>query len=206
VDIRELEVPHAWEIAPVLRGDERGLFLESYRADLLSEATGRTFTAVQGNVSVSRRGAGRGIHFAELPGGQAKYFTVVAGSVIDFVIDIRVGSPTFGRWAAVELDDQNRKATFVSEGLGHLFVVTSESATVSYQVNAYYNPEREHAVSALDPVIDLPIPVAAADLVLSPQDIAAPTLAEARASGVLPTWEGALAAYAAAAVLDGQLR
>jgi dTDP-4-dehydrorhamnose 3,5-epimerase len=198
VNIRELEVPHAWEIAPVLRGDDRGLFLESYRSDLLAEATGRHFTVVQGNVSVSRRGVGRGIHFAELPGGQAKYFTVVAGSVVDFVVDIRVGSPTFGTWAAVELDDQNRKATFVSEGLGHFFVVTSESATVSYQVNAFYNPARESTVSVLDPVLDLAIPVPAADLVLSPQDVAAPTLAEAQAGGVLPTWEAALATYAAA--------
>jgi dTDP-4-dehydrorhamnose 3,5-epimerase len=192
VEIRELAVPYAWEIDPVLRTDDRGIFLELYRADLLSEATGRSFDLRQGNISVSKRGVGRGVHWADVPAGQAKYFTVVAGSVVDYVVDIRVGSPTFGRWDSVELDDENRKAVFISEGIGHLFVVTSESATVSYQTNDYYNPTREHAITPLDPALALPVD----DLILSPQDVMAPSLAEAEMRGILPTWENCLAQYA----------
>jgi dTDP-4-dehydrorhamnose 3,5-epimerase len=196
VEIRELAVPHAWEIDPHQRADERGVFLELYRADLLSKATGRSFDLKQGNVSVSKRGVGRGIHWADVgprknSGGQAKYFSVLAGSVIDYVVDIRVGSPTFGTWDAVELDDRNRKAVFLSEGLGHLFVVTSESATVSYQINDYYNPSQEHALNPLDPALELPL----TDLILSTQDAAAPTLAQALDLGILPTWDDCLAHY-----------
>jgi dTDP-4-dehydrorhamnose 3,5-epimerase len=191
VEFRELAVPHAWEIVPIQRADDRGVFLELYRADLLAEATGRTFELRQGNVSVSRRGVGRGIHWADVPAGQAKYFSVLAGSVTDYIVDIRTGSPTFGSWDAVDLDDENRKAVFLSEGLGHLFVVTSESATVSYQINDYYNPTHEHAINPLDPELKLPV----ADLIQSPQDAAAPTLAEAGALGILPTWDACLAHY-----------
>jgi dTDP-4-dehydrorhamnose 3,5-epimerase len=127
-----------------------------------------------------------------VPEGQAKYVTVISGSVTDYMIDIRVGSPTFGTWDSVDLDESNRKAVFVSEGLGHFFVVTSESATVNYLVNDFYNPTREHAISPLAPVIGLP----AGDLILSAQDAAAPTLGEAEALGILPTWENCLAHYA----------
>jgi dTDP-4-dehydrorhamnose 3,5-epimerase len=196
VEIRELAIPHAWEIVPVVHGDERGSFLEAYRADHLGAVTGRAFELRQGNISISKKGVARGIHWADVPGGQAKYCTVVAGSVIDYTIDIRVGSPTFGKWDAVELDDRNHKAVFLSEGLGHLFVVTSESATVSYQVNDFYAPTREHSISPLDPAIGLPL----ADLQLSPQDLAAPTLAEAEAQGILPTWDNCLAHYATLAL------
>jgi dTDP-4-dehydrorhamnose 3,5-epimerase len=202
VDIRELAVPHAYEISPILRGDDRGVFLESYRADLLTEATGRSFTLRQGNISVSKYGVARGIHYAEVdeaPTGQAKYFTVVSGSVVDFVVDIRVGSPTFGNWDAVELDDKNRKAVFISEGLGHLFVVTSETVTVSYLTNDVYRPDREHGLSPLSADIGLELPVPADDLIFSAQDAAAPTLAEALAAGMLPTWDACLATYAATA-------
>jgi dTDP-4-dehydrorhamnose 3,5-epimerase len=200
VDIRQLAVPSAYEISPILRGDDRGVFLESYRADILAEATGRSFDLRQGNISVSKRGVARGIHTArvdEAPTGQAKYFTVVVGSVVDFVVDIRVGSPTYGTWDAVELDDANRKAVFISEGLGHLFVVTSESATVSYLTNDVYRPEREFGLTPLDAELALAFPVPVDELIFSPQDAAAPTLAAAREAGILPTWEACLATYAA---------
>jgi dTDP-4-dehydrorhamnose 3,5-epimerase len=204
VDIRELAVPHAYEISPILRGDDRGVFLESYRADLLAEATGRAFLLRQGNISVSKHGVARGIHYAEVnepPTGQAKYFTVVVGSVVDFVVDIRVGSPTFGTWDSVELDDQNRKAVFLSEGLGHLFVVTSETVTVSYLTNDVYRPDREHGLSPLAADIGLDLPLPSSELILSAQDAAAPTLTAAREAGLLPTWDASLATYAAAAAL-----
>jgi dTDP-4-dehydrorhamnose 3,5-epimerase len=207
VEIRELSVPHAWVVEPLVRHDDRGFFLESYRADILAEATGRTFDLKQANVSRSRYGVARGIHFADVPHGQAKYFMVSAGSVVDFVVDIRVGSATFGQWDAVELDAENRKALFISEGIGHLFVVTSESADVNYLINEYYDPPREHAVDALDPAIGLALPIPAADIVLSAQDAVAPTLADAAATGILPSWSDCLALYKArTAAGEGSLR
>jgi dTDP-4-dehydrorhamnose 3,5-epimerase len=196
MEIRQLSVPHAWEFSPIVRGDDRGTFLESYRADLLEDATGRRFNLRQANLSMSSRGVARGIHFSDVPYGQAKYVTVASGSVLDIAIDIRVGSPTFGQWDAVELNDVNRKALFLSEGLGHMFVVTSASATVFYLTNDVYRPEREHAVAALDPDIGIEFPVPPSELVLSPRDEAAPSLSQAREAGLLPTWQDALDRYA----------
>lgn len=211
MQLRELAVPHAFEVTPILHGDERGGFLEAYRADLFADATGRTFELRQSNISVSRRGVARGIHFADVdpaptPGsgggrGQAKYFTVIVGSVIDYVVDLRLGSPTFGTWASVALDDQNRKAVFIPEGLGHLFVVMSTAATVNYLTNDIYRPDREHGVCLLDSAIALELPLGRDELVLSPQDAAAPTLAEAQERGLLPSWDAALARYAESAAV-----
>ncbi|HEY4268835.1 MAG TPA: dTDP-4-dehydrorhamnose 3,5-epimerase [Galbitalea sp.] len=206
MEIRELSVPHAWEVSPLVRRDDRGFFLESYRADLLAEATGRTFELKQANVSRSKYGVARGIHYADVPSGQAKYFMVTAGAVVDFVVDIRLGSPTFGQWDAVELDADNRKAVFLSEGVGHLFVVTSESADVNYLINEYYNPAREHAISARDPAIGLRLPIPAADIVLSEQDAAAPGLEDAAAAGILPNWADCLELYATRSAGEGASR
>jgi dTDP-4-dehydrorhamnose 3,5-epimerase len=198
VEIRELAVPHAYEITPLVRRDDRGFFLESYRGDLLAEATGRGFDLVQGNTSRSAHGVARGIHWADVPRGQAKYFTVARGAVVDYMVDIRVGSPTFGVWDSVALDDENRKAVFISEGIGHLFIVTSETADVSYLVNERYDPQREHTLNALDPALDLRLPLP--DIQLSERDAAAPTLADAAAEGLLPSWDECLALYAELAV------
>ncbi len=206
MEIRELAVSHAFEITPDLHDDDRGVFLESYRADLFADATGRTFELRQSNISVSRRGVARGIHFVDLrneqgtTSGQAKYVTAVVGSVLDVVVDIRVGSPTYGRWDAVELDDRSRKAVFVGEGLGHLFIAISETATVNYLANDVYRPASEHGISAFDPALALDLPFTPDELVLSAQDRGVPTLAEARAQGVLPTWDDCLAVYAARSI------
>ena len=98
VQIRELSIADAFEITPILRGDDRGVFLEWYRADLFTEAVGHRVDLRQANTSVSKRGTVRGIHFADIPPGQAKYVTATYGAVLDYVIDIRTGSPTFGQW------------------------------------------------------------------------------------------------------------
>lgn len=198
MDIRELAVRHAWEISPIVRPDNRGEFLESFRGDLLAEATGRSFKPVQSNVSISRQGVTRGIHFAEVGDartGQAKYVTVMSGSIVDFIVDIRVGSPTFGEWTSVALDDVERKAAFIAEGLGHLLVATSATAVVTYLTNDIFRPDREHTISPFDPTIALELPFDASQVVLSEQDRAAPNLAEVRSTGTLPTWEACLNRY-----------
>lgn len=196
MQVRELSIPDAWEITPVVRGDDRGVFLEWYRFDRLEEAAGRSIDLRQANTSVSRRGVVRGIHFADIPPGQAKYVTAMHGAVLDFVVDIRVGSPTFGRWDSVLLDDTDRKAVFLSEGLGHAFIALTNDAVVSYLVTDTYAPTREHGISPSDPAIALVFPSEAGEPLLSPKDLEAPSLDEAMSAGLLPTWEDAKAFYA----------
>ena len=189
MQIRELNVPDSYEITPKQFGDDRGVFLEWYRFDKLEEASGRSIKLAQSNTSVSKRGSVRGIHFADIPIGQAKYVTATRGAVLDYVIDIRVGSPTFGQWDSVLLDDTDRKAIFISEGLGHCFVALTDDAAVTYLVSDVYTPSAEHGIDPLDPGIGLVFPEEAGELLLSPKDTDAPTLAEAAAAGLLPTWD-----------------
>jgi dTDP-4-dehydrorhamnose 3,5-epimerase len=196
VQIRELSIPDAYEITPKQHADDRGLFTEWYRFDRLEEAVGHRLDLRQGNLSVSKRGSVRGIHFADIPPSQAKYVMAPHGAVLDFVIDIRVGSPTFGQWDSVLLDDVDRRAIYVGEGLGHCFVALTEGATVSYLVTDTYNPGREHGINPLDADIALVFPEEAGEPLLSPKDTEAPGLLEARDAGLLPTWEAARAFYA----------
>jgi len=195
VQIRELSIPDSYEITPVQRADDRGVFLEWYRFDALEAAIGHPLTLRQANTSVSKRGVVRGIHFADVPIGQAKYVTATHGAVIDYVIDIRVGSPTFGQWDSVRLDTVDRRAIYLAEGLGHAFVALTDDATVSYLVSDTYNPTAEHGINPLDPDVALVFPAEAGELLLSPKDTDAPSLAEARDSGLLPTWDAVRAFY-----------
>jgi dTDP-4-dehydrorhamnose 3,5-epimerase len=197
VQIRELSIPDSYEITPKQFGDSRGVFLEWYRFDRLEETIGHRLEIAQANTSVSKRGSVRGIHFADIPPSQAKYVTAVRGAVLDYIIDIRVGSPTFGQWDSVLLDDTDRRAVYIAEGLGHCFVALTDDATVSYLVTAPFNPGREHGINPLDADIGLVFPPEAGELLLSPKDTDAPGLAESAASGLLPTWADAKAFYAA---------
>jgi len=189
VQIRELKIPDSYEITPKQFGDDRGVFLEWYRFDALADAVGHSVDLRQANTSVSRRGVVRGIHFADVPLGQAKYVTATHGAVLDYVVDIRVGSPTYGQWDSVLLDDVDRRAIYIAEGLGHAFVALTDDATVSYLVTDTFKAEREHGIDPLDDDIGLVFPPEAGVALLSPKDTAAPTLAEAASAGLLPTWD-----------------
>jgi dTDP-4-dehydrorhamnose 3,5-epimerase len=195
VKIRELSIPDSYEITPKQFGDGRGVFLEWYRFDRLEEEIGHRLEIAQANASVSKRGSVRGIHFADIAPSQAKYVTAIHGAVLDYIIDIRVGSPTYGQRDSVLLDDVDRRAVYIAEGLGHCFAALTEIATVSYLVTAPFNPGREHGINPLDSEIGLVFPPEAGELLLSPKDTDAPGLAEAAASGLLPTWEAARAYY-----------
>ncbi|WP_169079649.1 dTDP-4-dehydrorhamnose 3,5-epimerase family protein [Microcella alkalica] len=201
MQIRELSIAGAFEVTPRQFPDDRGVFWEWYRFDALAEAVGHPLDLRQGNGSVSRRGVVRGIHFADVPPSQAKYVTVTAGAVIDYVVDIRVGSPTFGRWDAVRLDTVDRRAVYVGEGLGHAFVSLEDGSTVTYLVSEVFNPAAEHGVTPLDPTIGLEFPAEAGEPLLSPKDLEAPTLEEARRIGLLPTLDAVRAHVGA---LDGR--
>jgi dTDP-4-dehydrorhamnose 3,5-epimerase len=186
VKIRELAVAGAWEMQPLLHGDPRGLFLEWFRQDLFEAAVGHPLRLAQANMSVSARGAVRGIHFADVPPGQAKYLTCVRGAVLDVVVDIRVGSPTYGRWEGVRLDDVDRRALYVSEGLGHGFSALTDDATLAYLVSQPYNPGHEWTVHPMDPELAVDWGLDGREPLLSDRDAVAPTFAQARASGILP--------------------
>jgi dTDP-4-dehydrorhamnose 3,5-epimerase len=201
VEWRELSVPGAWEITPRQFADPRGVFLEWFKAEELAAAIGRPLDLAQANCSVSAAGVVRGLHFADVPPGQAKYVTCAKGAVLDVVVDIRVGSPTFGRWDSVLLDDVDRRAIYLSEGLGHAFCSLEDGSTVQYLCSTGYAPGREHGVNPLDPAIGIVWPTTdrqGRPLVplLSDKDEAAPTLAEAEGLGLLPTM-AAVERYAA---------
>ncbi|MEU2347464.1 dTDP-4-dehydrorhamnose 3,5-epimerase [Modestobacter sp. NPDC049651] len=196
MDIRELAVPDSYVLDLVAHGDSRGRFTEWYRADVLAGAVGHPLPLVQANHSVSARGALRGVHFALVPPGQAKYVYCPVGRVLDVVVDVRVGSPTFGVSDAVLLDSEQPRAVYLAEGLGHAFVALADGSSVTYLVSTGYDPTREFGVHPLDPELDLPWP-ADVEVQLSAKDLAAPSLAEAREQGLLPTMESCTARYAA---------
>jgi epimerase EvaD len=192
VKVRELAVPDAYEISTDVFPDDRGLFLNPFRADVLAEVTGHRLTVAQTNHSASRRGVVRGVHFALLPPGQAKYVYCPRGAALDLAVDIRVGSPTFGQNDAVRIDDRDFRAVYLAEGLGHAVIALEDDTVVAYLCSTGYDPAREKGISPADPALGLPIP---ADAVLSPRDSAAPTLAEAAEQGLLPTYEECRAFY-----------
>ncbi len=193
--LRELKIPDAYEVTPKQLADDRGVFLEWYRFDRLEETLGYSLDLRQANTSVSAQGVVRGIHFADVPPSQAKYVTLASGAAIDYIVDLRVGSPTFGTWDSVLLDTVDRRAVYISEGLGHCFVALQPGTTVNYLVSQVYAPNVEHGVNPLDPDIALALPTDIGELLLSPKDTGAPGLHEAVELGILPTWDEARAYY-----------
>jgi dTDP-4-dehydrorhamnose 3,5-epimerase len=194
MDVRELSVPGAWEFTPRVFGDDRGAFLEWFKAAEFTQAVGHTFAIAQANHSISRRGSLRGIHFAAVPPSQGKYVYCPKGAVLDVAIDIRVGSPTFGRWDSVLLDSIDRRAIYLAEGMGHAFMALEDDSTVTYLCSTGYNPGREFGINPMDPALELPWPGEIEPL-LSDKDRDAPTLAEAADQGLLPQYADCLAFY-----------
>ena len=194
MQVRPLAVTDSFEFTPRQHPDVRGVFLECFRADRLEEAVGHRLRLEQANCSVSSRGTLRGIHFADVPPGQAKYVTCVRGRGLDVVVDVRVGSPTFGAWDAVVLDEVDRRAVYVAEGLGHAFLALSDDATLLYLCSEGYRPGHEHGVNPLDPEIGIDWPADVSPL-LSAKDASAPSLAEAARTGLLQTYADCTAFY-----------
>jgi dTDP-4-dehydrorhamnose 3,5-epimerase len=196
MDIEQLAVPDAFVCTPIVRGDDRGAFVEWFRGDLLAAATGRRFDIVQANHSVSKRGVVRGVHFADVPPGQAKFVYCPEGSFLDIVVDLRVGSPTFGAVDSVVIDDVDRRAVFLAEGLGHVLCALQDNSSANYLVSTAYNPVAERTISPVDPALALPLPGDVGELLMSDKDVAAPTLAAALDLGILPSFEACQARYA----------
>jgi dTDP-4-dehydrorhamnose 3,5-epimerase len=182
-----LGIEGAWVFTPQIYRDERGAFLECFRGAEVTDDLGHVMNVAQANCSVSRRGVVRGIHFADVPPGQAKYVTCVSGAILDAVVDLRVGSPTFARWATIQLDDDSRRALYLAEGLGHAFMALTELATVLYLCSTPYAPAREHGIHPLDHSIGIDWP-ANKEVILSDKDAAAPTLDQASRAWILPDY------------------
>lgn len=194
MEVRELAVRDAYEFVPKTFPDQRGLFVAPFQEDALVDVVGHPFRLAQTNHSVSCRGTIRGVHFADTPPGQAKYVYCPKGALLDVVVDVRTGSPTFGQWDAVRLDSTGYHAVYVAEGLGHAFVALEDDTVMAYLCSTAYNPLGEHGLTPLDPALGLPWPddVTA---ILSEKDTSAPTLAAAAAAGILPRYDDCLAYY-----------
>jgi dTDP-4-dehydrorhamnose 3,5-epimerase len=163
-------------LAPVVHGDERGFFLESYRTNVLGEL-GVLDEFVQDNHSRSRRGIVRGMHFQP---GQAKLVRCVRGVILDVIVDIRPGSSQFGQWEGVQLDDTDHHELYVPDGFAHGFCVLSELADVTYKISSYYDPEAERGFAFDDPDVAIEWPELDGGLIVSERDRTAPRLAELR--------------------------
>ena len=191
MEIRPLSIDGAFEVTPRQHGDDRGVFLEWFKAEHLRTATGEEFPVAQANCSVSAAGVVRGIHYSEVPPGQAKYVSCVAGAVFDVAVDLRIGSPTFGRWDAVLLDDVDRRAVYLAAGLGHAFMSLAPGSTVVYACSTPYAPDVEHAIDPFDPTLAIEWPQQDRDgqplaTFRSERDAGAPTLREAIDGGRPP--------------------
>ena len=188
--MQSLGIEGAWVYTPQVHSDDRGSFAEVFRGAEFAADLGYRLDVAQVNSSVSRRGVIRGIHYADVPPGQAKYVTCMAGAILDVVVDLRADSPSFGKWEAVRLDAAARNAVFIGEGLGHAFMALTDGATALYLCSTPYAPGREHGVHPLDPAIGIAWPAGEGITpVLSDKDAAAPTLEEALAAGQLPKYE-----------------
>lgn len=170
----QTDLPGCVVIEPQVFGDDRGFFFESFNLAKLG-AHGVEPTFVQGNVSSSRQGVLRGLHY-QWPNPQGKYVSVVEGEVWDVAVDIRRGSPTFGRWTAVVLSAENKRHFWIPEGFAHGFVTLSERAVFTYLCTAAYDPAADAAIRWDDPTLAIDWPVAEPSL--SGKDAAAPLLAD----------------------------
>ncbi|MCX4766672.1 dTDP-4-dehydrorhamnose 3,5-epimerase family protein [Streptomyces sp. NBC_01275] len=189
MQFRELAVSGAFVFTPPVFEDDRGLFTSPFQEPAFVAALGRPlFPVAQSNHSRSRRGTVRGVHYTLTPPGVAKYVYCARGSAIDIVVDIRVGSPTFGRWDSSVLDPGTFRSMYFPVGVGHAFVALEDDTVMSYMLSGSYEAQHELALSALDPALALPIPEDLQPL-LSARDLAAPRLAQVQAEGGLPEYD-----------------
>ncbi|BBA97259.1 putative epimerase [Actinacidiphila reveromycinica] len=187
MDVVETTVPGAFVFTPRQIRDERGAFFEAFRDDQVEAATGRPFRPEQINYSVSRRNTLRGIHGVAVPPGQAKYVTCVRGALRDIVVDLRVGSPTFGAHHVTSLDAGSARCVYVPDGVGHGFLSLTDDACICYVVSTRHVPGTQIDINPLDPDLALPWEFDEPPL-MSEKDATAPGVHAALAAGSLANW------------------
>ncbi len=179
-------IPGVWVIEPKVFNDARGYFSEVFKQELFEQQIGK-IQFIQDNESKSTRGVLRGLHFQKGEYSQAKLVRVILGKVLDVAVDLRQNSPHFGRYVAVELSDENKKQFFIPRGFAHGFLVLSPEAVFTYKVDNVYAPRAEGSLYFADPVLGIPWPIPAEELLLSSKDAQAPLLKEAYTfPGLLP--------------------
>ncbi|TDC45405.1 dTDP-4-keto-6-deoxy-D-glucose epimerase [Actinomadura sp. KC345] len=185
---RKLAVEGAFEFRPRTFTDDRGIFVSPFQEAAAREALGHPlFPVAQTNHSRSRRGVVRGAHFTRTPPGIAKYVYCARGKALDIVIDIRAGSPTFGRCDAVVLDQVDFAAVYFPVGVAHAFVALEDDTVMSYMLSGEYVKENELALSVFDPALGVPVPDGI-EPIMSERDSAAPGLDKVEADGTLPEY------------------
>jgi dTDP-4-dehydrorhamnose 3,5-epimerase len=182
-----LKISGSWKIEFQKFEDNRGFFYESFKEEDFKKLIGRNLNIKQTNTSSSSKGSVRGIHYALVPPSQAKLVQCQRGSIKDYVIDIRVGSPTFGQFEEIELSENSASAVFIEEGLAHAFVALENQTVVTYFVTEKYNPEREKGINPFDKTLNVKWPDL--ELILSEKDKQAISLDEAKIQGLLPSFD-----------------
>lgn len=171
-------IPDVFLVEPKVHGDHRGYFVETFRQDVFEDAVGYKVDFCQDNESKSAKGVLRGLHFQLAPYAQSKLVRVIEGEVLDVVVDIRQGSPTFGQSVTAILNEENKHQLFVPRGFAHGFVVLSETAVFAYKVDNYYAPEHDRGLSYDDPTLNIDWRLPKDSLVLSEKDQNQPGLAD----------------------------
>jgi len=186
-----LGIEGSWVFTPKQLPDDRGSFHEVFKLTHLTEALGFGFEVKQVNQSTSAAGVIRGIHWADVPPGQAKYIFCPKGSIWDVVVDIRLGSPTFGMYDAVEINAVNGKSVLIKEGLGHVFLSLEDDTVVNYLCSEPFNPTSEHGLNPLDTDIAIPFHsiLPGVSFSISPKDETAPSLSQAQETNILPVFK-----------------
>ncbi len=182
-----LKISGSWKIEFQKFDDNRGFFYESFKEEDFKKLIGRNLSIKQTNTSSSSKGSVRGIHYALVPPSQAKLVQCQRGSIKDYVIDIRIGSPTFGQFDEIELNDNSASAVFIEEGLAHAFVALENQTVVTYFVTEKYNPEREKGINPFDKTLNVKWPDL--ELILSEKDKQAISLQEAKNQVLLPSFD-----------------
>jgi dTDP-4-dehydrorhamnose 3,5-epimerase len=183
-----MKVPGAWLFVPEIKTDFRGVFHEGFKKSQLLSETGYDFSVVQVNQSVSSRGVIRGIHWMDVPPGQAKHVSCLRGAIWDIVIDIRTGSPTFGQWDAAVISAENMNQVFLEPGLGHAFLALENDSVANYLCDQPFTPEIERVLNPLDPDLGIAFHelLGKKDFVLSKKDETAPNLKQLMLEDLLP--------------------
>ena len=199
----QLPLPQCFLFEAPTFPDKRGFFSAPFHAPTFIDTVGYKLAVKQTNLSPTHRGAVRGIHFADVPPGQSKYVYAASGRLLDVLVDLRVGSPTFSQHVAVELSPNSGKAVFLPEGMGHLVIGLTDDADLNYLCSEAYNPPAEHGINPFDPTLSLPFNTWCEKyglgnkscLTLSEKDQAAPTLRAVKESEALPRYDECVAYY-----------
>jgi dTDP-4-dehydrorhamnose 3,5-epimerase len=185
--VKPLSISGSWLIEFEKFEDNRGYFYESFKEEEFKKLIGRNLNIKQTNTSPSSRGSVRGIHYALVPPSQAKLVQCQRGSIKDYIIDIRVDSPTFGKYEVIDLNSTSANAVFIEEGLAHAFVALEDDTVVTYYVSEKYNPDREKGINPFDKTLNINWPQT--ELILSEKDKNAITLEQAKSENLLPTYK-----------------